>query len=269
VPEVPELSSSDLAELADLAEELAVEAGALVRDGRRRGLRDVGTKSTATDMVTEYDRASERLIVSELRSRRPHDGIVSEEGASRPGTSGIAWLIDPIDGTTNYLYGLPGYAVSIAAQVGDRTVVGVVHVPVPGETFRAVAGRGATLDGVAIACSGKADLATALVATGFAYEPSMRVRQGEAAAAMLGRIRDIRRFGAASVDLCHVASGRVDAYFERGLAPWDLAAGELIAREAGATLGDFRGGAPRPGEVLAAPPALFAQLVTLLTSVGA
>ena len=259
--------ADDLGEdLADLAEVLALRAGALVRDGRRRGLATIGTKSTVTDMVTEYDRASERLIVDGILAARPDDTVIGEEGADHPGTSGVAWLVDPIDGTTNYLYGLPGYAVSIAARDAGGLLAGVVHVPVPGEMFRAVRGRGATLDGQPISCSAKADVATALVATGFSYDPELRVRQGRMLERVIGRVRDIRRFGAAAVDLCHVACGRVDAYYEWGLSEWDLAAGELIAREAGARVGDFAGGPARPGEVLAAPPQLYDALVTLFAA---
>jgi myo-inositol-1(or 4)-monophosphatase len=262
-------ATADPAALADLAEALARRAGALVRDGRGHGLHDVDTKSTVTDMVTEYDTASENLIVEGLLASRPDDAVIGEEGAHRPGTTGIAWLVDPIDGTTNFLYGLPGYAVSIAAQDDEGLLVGVVHVPVPGETFRAVRGGGATLDGRPIVCSPKADLATALVATGFSYDAGVRVHQGDVVAHVLGRVRDIRRFGAAAVDLCHVACGRVDAYYERGLSPWDLAAGQLIATEAGAVVGDFAGGPPRPGEVLAANPVLYAALAGLLDEAGA
>jgi myo-inositol-1(or 4)-monophosphatase len=257
------------AELVTLARRLAVEAGTLVRQGRPHGVHAVGTKSTATDMVTEYDRQSESLIVDGLLAARPHDAIIGEEGANRPGTSGVQWLIDPIDGTTNFLYGLPGYAVSIAAVDGEGLLAGVVHVPALGETFHAGRGGGAFVDDRPIRCSATTDLATALVATGFSYDPAVRVRQMTALTAMIGRIRDIRRFGAAAVDLCHVACGRVDAYYERGLGPWDLAAGELIAREAGAIVTDGDGQAPRPGSVVAANPAVHAALLALLADAGA
>ncbi len=257
------------AELVALARRLAVEAGALVREGRNQGLRDVTTKSTATDMVTEYDHQSEALIVAGLLAARPDDAIVGEEGANRAGTSGVQWLIDPIDGTTNFLYGLPGYAVSIAALDREGLLAGVVHVPALGETFHAGRGEGAFLDDRPIHCSTGTVLATALVATGFNYDPALRVRQMRALAGVIGRIRDVRRFGAASVDLCHVACGRVDAYYERGLGPWDLAAGELIAREAGAIVTDFDGGPPEPGSVVAAAPGVHAALLALLADAGA
>jgi myo-inositol-1(or 4)-monophosphatase len=259
----------DAAELVALARRLAVEAGALVREGRRQGLHDVSTKTSTTDMVTEYDRQSEALIVSGLLAARPDDGIVGEEGAQHAGTSGVQWLIDPIDGTTNFLYGLPGYAISIAALDPDGLLAGVVHVPALGETFHAGRGGGAYLDDRPIRCSGGDVLATALVATGFSYDPGLRVRQTTALTRVIGRIRDIRRFGAAAVDLCHVACGRVDAYYERGLGPWDLAAGELIAREAGALVTGFDGDAPRPGAVVAATPGIHAELLALLASADA
>ena len=258
----------DAAALVDLARTLAETAGRVVREGRRGGLNEVGTKTTRTDMVTEFDRLSESLIVDGIRAARPADAIVGEEGSQHAGTSGVEWLIDPIDGTTNFLYGLPGYAVSIAARDDDGLLAGVVHVPSQGETFHATRGGGAFLGDEPIRCSAARDLATALVATGFAYDPAMRVRQATVLTEVLGRIRDIRRFGSAAVDLCHVACGRVDAYYERGLAPWDMAAGELIAREAGAVVTGFAGGSPPPGEVVAAPAAVHGPLLALLAAAG-
>jgi myo-inositol-1(or 4)-monophosphatase len=266
---VPELVEPDRAALAALARRLAEAAGTLVLDGRRRGLHDVSTKSSGTDMVTEYDRQSESFIVAGILAVRPDDTIVGEEGAAHAGTSGIDWLIDPIDGTTNFLYGLPGYAISIAARDTDGLLAGVVHVPTLGETFRAVRGGGAFLNDEPIRCSDASELATSLVATGFSYGAAMRVRQAEVLVQVLGRVRDIRRFGSAAVDLCHVACGRVDAYYERGLSAWDLAAGELIAREAGAIATGFDGGPPRPGEVVVAAPALHGSLLALLATAGA
>jgi myo-inositol-1(or 4)-monophosphatase len=215
-------------------------------------------------MVTEVDRAAEHLIVDALRDARPADGIIGEEGAAREGTSGIRWLVDPIDGTTNFLYGLPGWAVSIAAVDDDGPVAGAVAVPTFAELFSGARGHGAHLDGRAIRCSTKADLATALVGTGFSYQPDRRVHQGLAMAALLPRVRDVRRFGAAAVDLCSVAAGRLDVYYEEGLAPWDLAAGEIIAREAGAVLSDTTGGPVRPGSVVACPPQLHQPFLDLL-----
>jgi myo-inositol-1(or 4)-monophosphatase len=249
--------------LRGLAERVAREAGVMVAVGRVRGL-EFDTKSSATDVVTEFDRESERLIVARIVEQRPDDAIIGEEGASTDGSSGVRWLVDPIDGTTNFLYGLPGYAVSIAAADDDGPLVGAVYVPATDELFSAGRGQGATLNGARIGCSSTTDLGQALVATGFSYLADRRRSQAQRVASMIGDVRDIRRLGAASVDLCHAAAGRVDAYFEEHLGPWDLAAGELVAREAGCRTGDFSGGPVRPAEVLVAPPALFDQLATLI-----
>jgi myo-inositol-1(or 4)-monophosphatase len=254
----------DPSELAALAERLARAAGDDAHRGRAAGLVEVDTKSSATDMVTDLDRRTETLIVGALREARPDDAIVGEEGAHRVGTTGIGWLIDPIDGTTNFLYALPGWAVSIAALDDDGPIAGAVYVPTFGELYCAARGQGAHLNGHPIRCSDKADLATALVGTGFAYQPGGRAEQGALVARVLPRVRDIRRFGSAAADLCMLGAGRLDAYYEEGLAPWDLAAGELIAREAGAVLTDRAGGPVRPGSVVAAGPALHPQLLALL-----
>jgi myo-inositol-1(or 4)-monophosphatase len=255
-------------ELLELASSLALRAGHMVRDGRAAdGVASTVTKSSATDMVTEFDTASEALIVGGITAARPHDGIVGEEGTSTQGTSGVDWLIDPIDGTTNFLYGLPGWAVSIAARSVHGTEVGVVFVPTTDELFTAVRGEGAQLNGQPIGCSATTDLSLALVGTGFSYQPERRARQAQRVAAMLPRVRDIRRFGAAAADLCHVAAGRLDVYFEEFLGPWDLAAGELIAREAGCRSGDLQGGPVRPASVLVTNPALFEPTRQLISDV--
>jgi myo-inositol-1(or 4)-monophosphatase len=256
--------SADAVVLAALAERLARAAGDEALRRRADGLAQVSTKSSATDMVTELDRASEEMIVRELREERPQDAIVGEEGTSDTGSSGIRWLVDPIDGTTNFLYALPGWAVSIAAHDADGPLAGAVYVPTFGEMFSAARGQGATLDGRLIRCSDKADLATALIGTGFSYQPDRRVVQGGLVARVLPRVRDVRRFGSAAVDLCLVAAARLDGYYEEGLAPWDLAAGELIASEAGVILTNRSGGPVQPGSVVAAGPALHAQLLALL-----
>jgi myo-inositol-1(or 4)-monophosphatase len=260
----------DLAdELLALATDLAADAAALLIDGLTRHRVEVSTKSSPTDMVTEMDRASEALIVTGIRSARPDDGIVGEEGANHEGTSGVRWLIDPIDGTTNYLYGFPGFAVSIGAELHGDVIAGVVHDPLHHDVFRAARGRGATRNGEPIRASVNDDLMTALVGTGFSYERERRVRQAAVLAQVLPRVRDIRRTGAAAVDLCSVACGRLDAFYERGLGPWDLAAGALIAREAGATVGDLAGGPPSGEFVLAASSGLFKPLRALLDTAGA
>jgi myo-inositol-1(or 4)-monophosphatase len=252
------------AELRRLAETIAVEAGALVRAGRGEGLPMSGSKSTATDVVTVFDTASERLIVERLAAARPGDAIIGEEGADHPGTSGIRWLVDPIDGTTNFLYGLPGYAVSIAALDHGGAIAGAVHLPVTDELFSAARHAGATLNGRPIRCSGLDDVSLALVATGFSYGAQQRGRQGRRAAVLLPHIRDLRRLGAAAADLCHVACGRLDAYYEQYLNPWDSAAGGLIAAEAGAIVGSFAGAPGEPDGLLVAAPDLFEPLRELL-----
>lgn len=256
-------------DLLALATTLAADAAALLVGGLDGARTDVSTKSTPTDMVTEMDRASETLIVAGIRSHRPDDGIVGEEGADVPGSSGVRWLVDPIDGTTNYLYGHPGFAVSIAAEIESEVVMGVVHDVLHRDVFCATKGRGATRNGETIRASRQHDVADALVGTGFSYEPERRRRQADVLTRVLPRVRDIRRMGAASVDLCSVACGRLDAYYERGLGPWDLAAGVLIAQEAGAIVGDLRGGPASGAFVLAAAPEVFQPLRTLLDAAGA
>jgi len=260
------------AELLELAAELATRAGRMVRDGRAdTGISTADTKSSATDVVTEFDRASEALIVGGILAARPHDGLIGEEGTDTPGTSGVDWLIDPIDGTTNFLYGLPGYAVSIAARCDVdgvvRTEIGAVYVPATDELFTAAHGAGAWLDGTPIRCATTDRLAVALVASGFSYLPERRAVQAQRMAAMLPQVRDLRRSGAAAVDLCHVAAGRVDVYFEEFLGPWDLAAGELIAREAGCRTGSLDGGPVRPSSVLVANPSLFEPVRALIAGI--
>ncbi len=254
--------------LLDLAERLARDASALLREGRTRHL-VVGTKSSRTDMVTEMDRASEALIVAGLRAARPDDAILGEEGTSDAGTSGVRWLVDPLDGTTNYLYGYRAYSVSISAEVDGRLVVGVVADASNGEVFTGLRGSGAQRDGVSLKIVDHADMATALVGTGFSYLADRRARQAQVLTTVLPEVRDIRRAGSAALDLCWVASGRLDAFYEKGLAPWDLSAGALIAMEAGARAGDLDGGVPSTDFVLAAAPSLFEPLRAALVAAGA
>ena len=220
------------------------------------------------ELACALSRAAGTLIVEGILARRPDDGILGEEGAHVAGTSGVEWVIDPIDGTTNYLYGIPVYAVSIAARDDDGLAAGAVHVPMLGETFHATRGGGAYLDGRAIRCSRCVDLSTALVATGFNYDPARRVEQGAVLQHLIGVVRDVRRIGSAATDLCFVACGRVDAFYERGLSPWDVAAGELVALEAGALVTSFDGG-PAVGEALAANPTLHSEMRDLLARAGA
>ncbi|WP_398780211.1 inositol monophosphatase family protein [Streptomyces sp. NBRC 110611] len=256
-------------ELLDIALEAARRAGALLRDGRPADLGVAATKTSPIDVVTEMDIASEKLITGFIGERRPDDGFLGEEGASVDGTSGIRWVIDPVDGTVNYLYGLPAWAVSIAAERDGEVVVGVVAAPMRGETYQAVLGRGAFNNGERIRHRPAPPLSEALLGTGFGYLADRRAAQAEVVRTLLPRVRDIRRGGSAAIDLCDVACGRLDAYYERGLNPWDLAAGALIAREAGARTGGRPGRAAAHELTLAASPALFAELQPLLDELGA
>ncbi|MGI8794059.1 MAG: inositol monophosphatase family protein [Acidimicrobiales bacterium] len=226
----------DLDGLLALAVTAATDAGGLLAVSIGAARVDVGTKSTSTDMVSEMDRAAERRIVDHITSHRPDDAILGEEGEDRPGTSGVRWILDPLDGTTNYLYGIPSYAVSIAAEVDGEVAVGVVHDPSHSELFTAVKGRGALRNGNALSIGTETDLAKALVGTGFGYDPARRSWQAQAVTHLISRVRDVRRFGAAALDLCWISCGRLDLYYERGLNEWDYAAGALIAREAGAVV---------------------------------
>jgi myo-inositol-1(or 4)-monophosphatase len=210
------------------------------------------------------DRGAEARIVERLRTCRPGDAIVGEEGANEAGSTGIQWLIDPIDGTTNFVYDLGGYAISIGALDAHGALAGAVYIPSTGELFSAHRGGGATCDGATISPSVTRELGQALVGTGFSYDADRRRVQAQRMALLLPQVRDLRRFGAAAVDLCLVACGRLDVYFEQHLNPWDTAAGALIAAEAGCRLGDFLGGPARHDEVLVSAPALFEPMVALL-----
>jgi myo-inositol-1(or 4)-monophosphatase len=260
------------AELLDLAVTVARDAAELVRARRAEGIADIGTKSTATDLVTEADRAVERLIADQIRRARPGDEFLGEEygqAGAAGGDGTVRWVVDPIDGTVNYVYDLPVYAVSIAAQTGGRSVAGVVVNAATGEEWTATRGGGAWRQGRRLRAGAGTSLAQALVATGFAYDAAVRARQAAVVAAVLPRVRDIRRFGAASVDLCYAAEGRFDAYFEKGLNPWDHAAAGLIAAEAGLMVTGLRGAPPSREMVLAAPAALHGPLHDLLVSLDA
>jgi myo-inositol-1(or 4)-monophosphatase len=265
-------------ELRELACDLAVAAGDVAAAGRRADLDAAGpeggddrhgvlgavTKSSATDVVTRHDRAAEQVIVEGLLARRPDDAIVGEEGANRLGTSGLSWYVDPIDGTTNFMYGLPMWSTSVAVRDADGTVAGAVYVPDTAELFTAARGGGATRNGRPIRASGQASLALTLVATGFGYQPEERDRQARRFARLARFVRDIRRTGSAAIDLAYTAAGFFDAFYEENLNWWDMAAGELIARESGCSSGDFHGGAASPRELLVAAPGVFGELQALL-----
>ncbi len=257
--------SASPAELAAIAEALAREAGDLIRS-RLDDVISISTKSTATDMVTEVDRQSERLIVSRLESLRPGDALLGEEGTTSAGNTGVRWIFDPLDGTTNYIYGFPAFCVSIGVEVDGHPVAGAVYDPLRGEMFTATAGGGAVVDGRPIHVTTQPSIETALVSTGFGYDPSRRAFQGRVLAEVVPRVRDIRRAGSAALDLCWVACGRVDAYYEFGLNDWDMAAGALIVREAGGRTGAFAGAPAGVNTILASGPAIFEPLHELIES---
>ena len=224
----------DAEQILELALKIARQAGELLIN--RPPSWDLTFKSTAIDFATQMDRASEKLIVDTILAARPGDGIIGEEGANRTGTSGLTWVIDPIDGTVNYFYGLPGWNISIAVKDETGTLVGVVHAPTISSTWHATRDGGSFLNNVKIECNNPVALDRAMIATGFAYDVNDRANQLEIINRLLPRIRDIRRMGAAATDLCLVATGMVDGYIETGLKEWDLAAGALIAVEAGAVV---------------------------------
>ena len=247
-------------ELRALAEALAREAGALLRRAYDGPALRVSSKSTPTDLVSEADHAAERLIRERLAAARPDDGVLGEEGGDRPGTSGVHWVVDPLDGTINFLFGIPQWAVSIACEDAHGALVGVVYDPLRDELFSAERDGAAMLDGAPISASTRTDLATALVGTGFGYDAEVRRAQAEVVARLLPHVRDIRRFGSAAVDLAWTACGRLDAYYEHGLNAWDLAAGRLICERAGLEVRDLEPVGPSAPGVLVAPPALAAAL---------
>jgi myo-inositol-1(or 4)-monophosphatase len=255
-------------DLERLAIALAQGAAAVVRAGGVDGLA-VSVKSTATDLVTQVDQETERWLVDELALRRPDDAILGEEGGGRTGTSGVRWLLDPIDGTVNFVLGIPVYAVSVAAEIDGVVVAGAVCNPVSGELFHARLGGGGYLDGRRLGGRRKVALTRAVVGTGFSYDARIRTRQVTALAPMLPRIGDLRRLGAASLDLCFLAAGRLDAYFEAGLNPWDHAAGGLVATEAGCIVSGLHGRPPSQRLYAAAGPALAESFFALLESEAA
>ncbi len=285
-------------DLLAIACSAACEAGEMLAERRPAGRPEVvAVKSSPTDVVTELDRTAEDLIRQRIWERRPGDAVLGEEegevagpagrpaaGPDRPdrpdgpdGPARVRWIVDPLDGTVNYLYGLADWAVSVAAEVNSEVVAGAVAVPRLGALFAATAGGGAWRDScpagggqpVRLRCNTGVPLSRALVATGFGYEAEVRREQGRVVGALLPRVRDIRRGGSAAVDLCSVAAGTVDAYYERGVHLWDIAAGALIAREAGAEVTGLRGRSPADPVILAAAPGLRAELHDVLAELGA
>jgi myo-inositol-1(or 4)-monophosphatase len=242
----------------ELAERAARAAGEVLLSYYGRPPEGVESKSSATDLVSDADREAERTIRELLETERPQDGLVAEEGSRAEAASGRRWVVDPLDGTINFLYGFPAWAVSVALEDGDGALVGVVHSPIHSETFCAVRGEGAFLGDRALRVRPARPLEQSLVATGFSYEPDRRAIQAEAIAKLLPRARDIRRAGAAALDLAWVATGRVDAFFERGLKHWDWAAGRLLVEEAGGSCTWLDDG--WPGLLAASHDGLLAEL---------
>ncbi|MFC0360350.1 inositol monophosphatase family protein [Kytococcus schroeteri] len=263
--DLPVPGAGTIASLRALAARLAREAGERLLAGRPDTVEVADTKSSATDVVTAADRASEQWLREQLAAARPDDAVLGEEYGAEgaAGASGLTWVVDPVDGTVNYLYGLPAWGVSVACVVGDprtpgawRTVAGAVGAPVWGELFHAGLGQGAVLQGPdgrerSLAVTSLEDPGRALVGTGFGYDAGRRREQGRVAAALLPQVRDLRRMGSAALDLCCVAAGRLDAYYEKGTQVWDHAAGVLVVSEAGGVVGGL-GGAPLGDPVVVA-----------------
>ncbi|WP_305782707.1 inositol monophosphatase family protein [Symbioplanes lichenis] len=258
------------AELLGVAVRIAREAAETARRMRAEAITDVETKSTDTDVVTAADKAVERQVVDALGRERPGESVLGEEyGDSAGGTGRVRWILDPIDGTVNYLYGLPQYAVSLAAEVDGTVVAGVVRNAATGDEWTATLGGGAWRDGRRLGGSARTTLDQSLIATGFGYDAARRRHQGAVLAGLIAEVRDIRRFGAAAIDLCLAAEGAVDAYFEKGLNPWDHAAGGLVAAEAGLRVSGLDGAPAGPDMLVAAPPAIFGALHDLLVRLDA
>lgn len=253
-------------ELRELAETIALEAGELAARRRAEGVSIAASKSSLEDVVTEADREVEDLIRSRLAELRPDDAFLGEESGAEGGSSGLTWVVDPIDGTVNYLYGIPDYCVSIAVVEGEpepaswTALAGVVYAPAKQEVFRAAAGHGSFLGDERLAVNAGVVPALALIGTGFGYASEKRERQADVVRSLIGEVRDIRRVGAAALDLCAVACGRLDGYYESGLNPWDQAAGVLIAQEAGARVEGRDGGAADRELTIASVPEIFGFL---------
>ena len=256
--------------LLRLAQDTALAAGDLAARRRAEGVQVAATKSSPEDVVTLADRETESLIRGLLADARPDDGFLGEESAATRGTSGLTWVVDPIDGTVNYLYGFPAWAVSIAVVEGDpdpatwTTLAGAVYNPTGDELFTAAAGDGAWLGVRRLQVPTDVPLSLALLGTGFSYRAAERERQADVVRGLIGEVRDIRRIGSAALDLCSVAAGRLNLYYERGLSPWDHAAGALVAREAGARVGGFGADREGMGLLIAGAPDLYRVCQPLL-----
>jgi myo-inositol-1(or 4)-monophosphatase len=250
--------------LREIAEAVAREAGHQLRDAFAGPRVNVTAKSSPTDLVSEADHAAERLIRDRLAAARPGDGFLGEEGGDEEGTTSLRWVVDPLDGTINFLFGIPQWAVSIACEDAGGTIAGVIYDPMRDELWSAERGGQALLDGRPIRASARDELATALVATGFGYDAEVRRYQAAVAARLLPRVRDIRRFGSAALDLAWTAAGRYDAYYERGLNSWDRAAGELLCLRAGLAVRELAPAPPAAAGMVVAPHAIIDELESLV-----
>ena len=267
------MSAPDTAELRDLAVAVAREGAALARRMREEGIDVADTKSSATDVVTRADRAVEELLRRRLLEHRPDDAILGEEGEDHAGSSGVRWVIDPIDGTVNYLYGIRDCAVSVAAEQDGVPVAGAVVGIGSDVEYAAAQGHGATRDGTPISVRPSPPVAQRLVMTGFGYRPEVRTHQAQCLATLLPAVRDIRRIGSSALDICHVADGSADAYVEEGPMPWDWSAAAVVLREAGGRFGVLAGtmdleGWPREAVVVATPSDGWDSFVVLLKETG-
>jgi myo-inositol-1(or 4)-monophosphatase len=251
-------------QLLALAEDVARAAGEQLREAFDRGGLLATAKSSPTDMVSEADRAAETLIRARLAAARPGDGILGEEGGDTPGSSGVRWIVDPLDGTTNFLFGIPQWAVSVACEDGEGRLAGTIYDPLRDELWSAARDGTPTCNGTPIHGSRREDLAQALVATGFGYDAAVRALQGELVARLLPHVRDVRRLGSAALDMAWVAAGRMDAFYERGIKVWDRAAGDLLCERAGLEMTELPAAGVLPAGVLVAPPALAAALRELV-----
>ena len=259
------MSHPDDATMLELAVGLARRAGAAIVEMRTDAVESFETKSSPTDPVTAADSAAEEIIGSGIKEMRPGDGIVGEEGTTHQADSSVQWFVDPIDGTVNYLYDLPAYSVSIAAARDGRTVVGVVYNPVTDELFTAMAGRGAYLNGRPLRVNNRPEFSKVVLGTGFNYHSDTRLRQARLLTTILPQIADIRRMGSAALDLCSVAAGRIDGYYEEGLNIWDYAAGKLVVEEAGGVCSLHPDLSPTSDVIVAGCEAVADELLRILT----
>lgn len=270
--------NSETANLLKIARDIARAAAEVLIQGRpdpaRRNAVGTDTKTSPTDIVTEKDLASEKLILDTLHELRPLDGFIGEEGGNRTSQSGLTWIVDPLDGTINYLYGSPQWAVSIAVADSEGPLIGVVYAPLAGFEYYAVRGAGAfrvdEIGEVALpVVVDDVELGHALFATGFGYKAERRINQARVIAEVLPKIRDIRRKGSAAIDICMAACGMVDGYFERGANPWDYAAASVVARECGLIVSGLNDKPEGPDMVVAAPPKLHKAITALLSELQA